>query len=67
MVIGVISASIPVNVGVTALHQAKFRPIRESTAAPGSISAATGTEAASTVALGKPDHSGAGELINTKV
>ncbi|MDB6049196.1 MAG: hypothetical protein JWR17_1942 [Pseudomonas sp.] len=66
MVIGVISASIPVNVGVTAQHQATFRPSKELTATPTAISTAAATEASSVADLMSAGAGGAGEIINTK-
>ncbi|WP_297842444.1 hypothetical protein [Pseudomonas sp.] len=66
MAIGVISASIPVNVGVTAQHQAKFRAAKESIIIP---TTAAQQEAHETSAIAAPSTagiSGTGEILNTK-
>ncbi|MEB0042070.1 MULTISPECIES: hypothetical protein [unclassified Pseudomonas] len=74
MAIGVISASIPVNVGVTADHQAKFRVTAKSTAFPTPGAATTAVNSLTETSIETAQeaengvrHTQAGEIINTKI
>ncbi|MEA9975715.1 MULTISPECIES: hypothetical protein [unclassified Pseudomonas] len=71
MAIGVISSSIPVNVGVTAEHQAKFRVTTHSASSPSDHAVASDLKsiagaAADTEKEGGPDDLRA-QAINVKV
>ena len=67
MAIGVISASIPVNVGVTAQHQAKYRTAKILTANDTTQASKDASEVPATTNPSTAGIDGTGEIINTKV